>query len=93
MEPKHSITDGNIHKKARPKSAIITTIPTSTTNELSNKYTTNKIDGYKRPVVEYGLVKQRAKVSPSTLHNITFYSIFYTYYKYVVIQLLQYYIQ
>ena len=63
MEPKHSITDGNIHKKARPKSAIITTIPTSNTNELSNKYATNKIDGYKRPVVEYGLVKQRAKVS------------------------------
>ena len=55
VEPKHSITDSNIHVRPRPKSALVPQ------HDYSNKYA--KIEGYKAPVVELGLVKQRAKVS------------------------------
>ena len=57
-EPRHSITTENIHKKVRPKSALIS----ASAAEVQNKIYVPKIEGYKRPVVEHGLVKQRAKV-------------------------------
>ena len=57
-EPRHSITTENIHKKVRPKSALIS----ASAAEVQNKISVPKIEGYKRPVVEHGLVKQRAKV-------------------------------
>ena len=62
-EPRHSITTENIHKKVRPKSALISTHHHAA--EIQNKISVPKIEGYKRPVVEHGLVKQRAKVSNS----------------------------
>ena len=57
-EPRHSITTENIHKKVRPRSALIS----ASAAEVQNKISVPKIEGYKRPVVEHGLVKQRAKV-------------------------------
>ena len=62
VEPKHSITDSNIHVRPRPKSALVPQ------HDYSNKYA--KIEGYKAPVVELGLVKQRAKVSKKKCLNL-----------------------
>ena len=62
VEPKHSITDSNIHVRPRPKSALVPQ------HDYSNKYA--KIEGYKAPVVELGLVKQRAKVSKTRLKEL-----------------------